>query len=302
MLSSLLATVAAVAVGAAVVAQQRATHEVGVGGSRQGLMAAVWRRPWWRAGTAASVGASVLQAAALATGPVVVVQALIAAAVAWAAVIEAVVARRRPERATVAGVLLAVAGPVAVVVLLGPVTADGPPAAGPFAALPLIGGVVLAGAGLLWARRRPGAAGAPGLALACGVGYGLAAVLLAALARAAGTDPTGAVTDPVLWAGAVGLVVVGPASFVLSQHALARARRAGPTMTVILLADPLTAAVCGAAWFGEHVALDAAGTTGIVVAVLVAVAGIRLLTAGERAVIREPVRSPRRSTSTTGAP
>ncbi|MEJ2886509.1 hypothetical protein [Actinomycetospora aeridis] len=269
MLAVLLALASAAAAGAAVVAQQRATHELG-GAADHRLL----RRPWWLAGTGASVVASALQAVALAQGAVVVVQALLATAVAWTTVGESLLARRMPGRGPLLGVGLAMLGPLLVVVLIGSVTGSGVvDLASTPVVLSLLGVAVVVAAGLAWARRRPGAAGALGLALACGAGYGLAASLLAVLAR----DPGAVLTDPQHALAAVLLLVVGPGAFVLSQRALARARRAGPVVTVILLADPLVATAIGATWFGERLALDAPTTLGVVLAAGLAVVGVRLL-------------------------
>lgn len=274
MLAEVLAVGSAVAAGSAVVAQQRATHELGAADRR------LLRRPWWLAGTGASVVASLLQAVALASGAVVVVQALLATAVAWTTVGEALLARRLPGRGPMLGVLLAMLGPLLVVVLLGPVEAA---ASAPvdLIGLPVAASVLgvgaAAGGGLWWARHRPGPPGALGLALACGVGYGLGASLLAVLARDVARDPGAALTDPQLVLAGLLLLLVGPAAFVASQRALARARRAGPVVTVILLADPLAATVIGAVWFSERVALDAPTTAGIVLAAGLAVFGVRLL-------------------------
>lgn len=273
MIAEVLAVASAAAAGAAVVAQQRATHELGGTADRRLL-----GRPWWLAGTGASVVASALQAVALAQGAVVVVQALLATAVAWTTVGESLLARRLPGRRVLLGVGLAMLGPIAVVLLLGPVTADTEVdlVSAPVL-LSLVGVGVVVVAGLAWARQRPGPPGALGLALACGAGYGLAASLLALLAREVARDPGAALTDPQLALAAVLLLVVGPAAFVASQRALARARRAGPVVTVILLADPLVATVIGATWFGERIALDAPTTVGIVLAAALAVVGVRLL-------------------------
>lgn len=273
MLAEVLALGSALAAGTAVVAQQRAAHELG--GADHRLLG----RPWWLAGTGASVLASLLQAAALTDGAVVVVQALVATAIAWTAIGEAVLERRRPSRRVVLGVVLAVAGPLLVVVLLG-TTGSGATTvalASPTVLATLAGAAALVAAGLGWARRSPGPPGAVGLALACGVGYGVAASLLAVLARAVATDPGPVLADPQLVVAAILLVLVGPTSFVLSQRALARARRAGPVVTTILLADPLTATVAGVAWFGERIALDVAAAGGLVLAVGLAVLGVRLL-------------------------
>lgn len=277
MLAVVLAGGSALAAGTAVVAQQRGAHELG------GVDPRLLRRPWWLAGTGASVVASLLQALALAEGAVVVVQALLATAVAWTAVGEALLARRVPGRGVLLGVALAVAGPLLVVVLVGPVTttAGTVDLAAPPALASLAGIAVVAVLGVALARRRRGPPGALGLALSCGVGYGLAASLLAVLARALTRDPRVAFTDPDLALVGVLLLVVGPAAFVTSQRALARARRAGPVLTTILLADPLTATALGAAWFGERVALDATVLSGLVVAVGLAVLGTRLLDPGQ---------------------
>jgi len=278
-LSGVLAVGSAVAAGAAVVAQQRAAHELGAADRR------LLGRPWWLAGTGASVVASLLQAAALAGGAVVVVQALLATAVAWTAVGEALLGRRRPSRGVVLGVALAVAGPLLAVLLLGPVDVRPTTATDPVGVvLTLLGAGAVAAAGLAWARCRPGPPGAVGLALACGVGYGFGASLLAVLARAV---VTGGALDLPLALAALLLALVGPAAFVASQHALARARRAGPVVTTILLADPLTATVVGAVWFREHIALTPPAAGGVVLAIALSVAGVRLLDpapepAGER--------------------
>ncbi|MHC1563285.1 hypothetical protein ACR9E3_30385 [Actinomycetospora sp. C-140] len=293
MLAEVLAVGSAVAAGSAVVAQQRAAHELG--GADHRLL----RRPWWLAGTGASVLASLLQAAALADGAVAVVQALLATAVAWAAVGEALLARRMPGPGVVLGVVLAVAGPLLVALLLGPATTGATTVdltAGPVLA-GLAGVGVVALGGLAVARRRPGPPGALGLALTCGVGYGLAASLLALVVRALVRDPGGALTDPQLVVAGALLVLVGPGAFALSQRALARARRAGPVVTTILLVDPLAATTIGAAWFGETVALDGSSAVAVVLAVALAALGVRLLDPAPRVL---PAHG--ESTSTTPGP
>lgn len=274
MISAALALASAIAAGAAVVAQQRATHQLG--GADRRLLGS----PWWLAGTGASVVAVGLQAVALRNGPLGMVQALLSGAVAWAALGEALLARRVPPRATVLGVALAVAGTGTVAVLLHSATSTG--AEGAHSAVPVVAPVaavaVLVALGLWWTQHHPGAGGSPGLAVACGAGYGLAASLLAVLARTLPTDLGGALGDPRLILATVALVVVGPTAFVLSQHALARAHHAGPPMTIILLADPVVATATGVVWFGEHVALDPPILVGLVLAVGVSITGTLLLT------------------------
>ncbi|WP_328307848.1 hypothetical protein [Actinomycetospora sp. NBC_00405] len=274
MLAVASAVVSAVAAGVAVVAQQRAAHELG-GADRRLL-----RSRWWLAGTGASVLAVALQAAALSNGPLGMVQALLAGAVAWAAIGETLLVRRVPPPATVLGMGLAVAGTGSLAVLLNSATTTDP--GGPHSQIPVGAPVaavaVLVVLGLWWTQRHPGAAGAPGLALACGAGYGLAAALLAVLARALPADLGGALGDPTLILAAVTLVIVGPTAFVLSQHALARAHHAGPPMTLILLADPVVATATGAVWFGEHVSLDPPTLVGVLLGLGASITGTLLLT------------------------
>jgi len=274
MLAAASAVASAVAAGAAVVAQQRAAHKLG--GADHRLL----RSPWWLAGTGASVVAVGLQAAALSSGPLGMVQALLAGAIAWAAIGEALLARRAPPPATVLGVALAVAGTGSVAVLLHSATTtdpEGPHSQVPVGA-PVAAVAVLVALGLWWTQRHPGAAGAPGLALACGAGYGLAAALLAVLARSLPADLGGAPGDPRVIVAAVTLVIVGPTAFALSQHALARAHHAGPPMTIILLADPLVATATGAVWFGEQVSLDPPILVGVVLGLGASITGTLLLT------------------------
>src|SRR3954449_465199 len=254
------AALAALAMGLASACQHHATGQVDRRAFlHPGLVLALGRRPWWLAGTAASVTGLGLQVAALSAGSIIVVQTVLVSCLAWTLLGECLFARVLPTRRAVSGIALAGAGLVGVLLALRPTVAPRalvPP--GGAVALVVGGCAAVAAAGLLIAARNtgraralaPGAAAPPSgrliaarttgrtrvlaLAVTAGTGYGLTAALLKIVGeelQGGGTRPLG---HPALYAA----LRVGGAAVLLSQNTLQSGRRAAPAIAVMMAVDP----------------------------------------------------------------
>ncbi len=249
------AVTAAALLGSASVAQQRATLSVptfAAGDPR--LVAALMRRPWWWAGTMASLGGLALQVLALSLGPMILVQSTMTSSIVSTTIAEWAIMRRRPPVRACAGMLLTTAGLVGVLLALSPT--PGPVGAGPLTTSTL----VLAGtcaatiaAVTAWARRRHGTAEALGLAVGTGLGYGVTAIEL----KSVGTQLALGWFVPLAHPAFYIALVLGPFSILLSQNALQQGRLVTAVVSLILIVDPLVGLAAGTIWFGERVSVTA---------------------------------------------
>lgn len=262
------ALVAALLLGVSSVAQRRGMRPAGRDGdaSSPGLFTSVVASPWWWLGTAASIGGLLLQFLALSIGSLIVVQTTMVSSVAATTLAERLLLGRRPGRAGWAGAALMATGLGGVLWTLSPtVSQSAVPSSGVMAALGLVGlGAVAAAA----VRARLAARGGLVLAGATGLGYGITAVALKAVGAQLADGWAVPLAHPAFWVAAV----LGPASVLLSQHALHRARRVAAAVGLMVVVDPLVGIVAGAAWFGERFAtsptalLLATGAAGAVMA------------------------------------
>ena len=293
------AALAALAMGLASACQHHATGQVDDRAFlHPGLVLALVRRPWWLAGTAASVTGLGLQVAALAAGSIVVVQTVLVSCLLWTLVGECLFARTLPTRRTVSGVALAGAGLVGVLLALRPAVAPRavPPPGG---AVALVVGAcaVLAAIGLLVAARSAGRTRVLGLAVTAGIGYGLTAALLKTVGGELRQGWTAPLAHPALY----GAALVGGAAVLLSQNTLQSGRRAAPAVAVMMTADPVVGLATGVLWFGEELVTTPAtllGASAGAVAVIVGLTVAHPADHGAAAVSPSPTRrvpgSPRR--------
>ncbi|MEU3825631.1 DMT family transporter [Streptomyces sp. NPDC029080] len=265
-----LALLAALSNASASVLQRRAAvQEPDRGGGAQSALrrlAGLLRRPSWLLGTGLLALSSVLQAGALATGSLSLVQPLLAAELLFTLAVGSVVFRRRPDIRTWLA-FAALAGGLALFLLAAAPT-PGRPTARPGAWLP--GGCgALAAVVLLALAARPvrGASRAALLGLASAVTFATTAALLKEAVGRLAHGPAAMFTHWSLYAtGAAGLV-----AFLLLQGALA-AGSLTASQPALTLGDALTSVVLGWVLFDETIRLG--------LHVLPEVIGIALIGAG----------------------
>jgi drug/metabolite transporter (DMT)-like permease len=211
----------------------------------------ITRRPGWLAGLALAGGGSTLHATALVLAPLSVVQPLGVLAVPIAVLLTAMRTDRRPAPGVVVGVLLSIAG-VAVFVgaAAGTAVSSPPPDQATLIASLVVAGVVLALAGLGFARS--GWIRCVACATAGAAAFGLVSALVRAVSQSVIAGDVGPFELPVLAAvaGIAAAVLVGGW---LVQQAFA----SGPPEVVIAcltVVDPIVAVLLGAVLLGEGAA------------------------------------------------
>jgi len=248
LLSVLLAVLAAVANATGSVLQRAGARHQPEGSrlSRRMLLHLV-TQPAWICGVLAMLGGLVLQAAALATGPIVVIQTILISELAFVLVLSSIVFRTRLP----AGEWAALAGLGAgVALLLYSFAPAGGSALDVGAWTWILGcGVTLAAVAIMvvLGYRRAHAARASCLGIAAGMWFGFTAVLVAGITASFEHGFAGVFAAWQTYA----MLVAGPAGFFLLQNAL----RSGPLVASqpgLTLANPLVALGWGVAVFGEQ--------------------------------------------------
>lgn len=250
MVLTVLLAVLAAAANAAGSVLQRAGARHQPEGSRLSV-SMLWHlvaQPVWICGVLAMLGGLVLQAAALAMGPIVVIQTILMSELAFVLVLSSLVFRTRmPAREWVA---LAGLGAGVALLLYSLAPADGS-ALGVRAATWLLGcAATLAAVATMvvlgW--RREHASRAAFLGIAAGMWFGFTAVLVAGITASFKHGFSGVFMAWQTYA----MMVAGPTGFFLLQNAL----RAGPLVASqpgLTLANPLLALGWGVAVFDEQV-------------------------------------------------
>ncbi|WP_433040340.1 DMT family transporter [Dactylosporangium sp. CS-033363] len=210
-----------------------------------------WRDPRWRTGIILDGAGALLQAVALATGPVILVQPCLVLALPVALLTAWRLGAARPSGVQYGSCALIVAGLAAFFLLVGD-PGDADPLRLP-TTLVTAGSLLVAGTLVLsLARRFTAKARATALGLIAGCSAGLAAVLLDAVAAAWHQLGRGALTDA---DALVATALLGPAaaaSFILLQLAFA-ADGLGVGYPADLIANPITAVLLGALLLHEEI-------------------------------------------------
>ena len=206
------------------------------------------RQPAWILGVLATLGGLVLQAAALATGPIVLIQTILISELGFVLMLSSLVFRTRmPTREWVA---LAGLG-AGVALLLYSLRPEGGSALGVRAPVWILAsGVTLAAVAFTVHRgtRLEHASRAAHLGIAAGMWFGFTAVLVSGITAAFAAGFSGVFAAWQTYA----MLVAGPTGFFLLQNAL----RAGPLVASqpgLTLANPLVALGWGVAVFDENV-------------------------------------------------
>jgi hypothetical protein len=235
---------------------------------RPGLLLLLMRRPWWLLGIVGELGGFATHAFALRSGPLTVVQMLLASSLVFSVGTVHLRSGRWPSAATWAAVIAVVAGIGSFVALTAPALAhsQGQPSGAALAALGL-GGFALpyAGGGLASHGRRR--------ALLLAVGAGLAdagvAVVTMAFTHSLSHGVTGMLTSWPAYALAIG----GPCSLLLTQTAY-QAGFPMVSLPVITVVSPMAALAVGAGLLGETTRLNLLTGAGVGLAVLVTAVGL----------------------------
>jgi hypothetical protein len=229
------------------------------------LLVRLLQRPIFLFGGLADAAGTGFHAAALAFGPLALVQPLLVSGLVMAVPYEAALDRHRPNRRELVGVALAAAGLGTFVAVAAPAPGVTVPAA---RALVTIGAVIVVGVAgcLLAALHAPQMARATLLGIASGALYALSAALAKICVNRIAETGLGVLLDPHLYA----LSVVGIAAVVLNQNAFQAGNLAGP-LTGIALTDPLVSIAIAGFAFHEQLSLD--GFDGVIVAFAVAIMG-----------------------------
>lgn len=251
--SILLALVAAFLFACGSAAQQVEAAGVDEGSS---LIAELIRRPRWWLGLVGDLGGYAFQAWALALGPVLVVQPLIVAALLFALPISALLGHTRvTAREWTWAAILAVA--LAAFLIAGRPTDGVPDAPGDtwLPALIAVGVVAAATTGIGLVRTLPGSARALSFGVAAGALFGVATVLTKPVLTSYEHAEFVANTVRLLtdWRLYV-LVLCGIGAMYLQQRAFQPAPISA-SLPAITLAEPICAAVLGAAVLQESVTL-----------------------------------------------
>ncbi|CAL9592970.1 hypothetical protein SUDANB58_05274 [Streptomyces sp. enrichment culture] len=289
-LSVLLSLVSAVAYAGGAIVQERVAE------SSPERQYAPLRRPGWWAAIALNGFGGLLHVAALAYGPLSLVQPLGALTIVFALPMAALFVNRRAGAAAWRGALMATVGLAGLLSLVGTSDGQSPTASERVAVVLVTGGAVVALMVAGRAAHRHAAVRGMLLATASGIAFGMSSVFTKLVA----VDWTGGVTAADLPSLAV-IGVFATSGMLLSQASYKGAGLTAPLATLTVV-NPVLAAAVGITLFGETFRY---GTTGTVLALgcgVVAAGGLILLTteriartrweAGTRAAAPAPAGAP----------
>jgi drug/metabolite transporter (DMT)-like permease len=228
-------------------------------------------RPRWVAGISMLVLGFLLQAIALANGPVALVQPIVATELAFAIPIAIWRRHRRPDSREWAGIAFVISGVSVFLAAASPVAGITQPSGADWllVLVPAGGAVALA---VLLARARRDSRRATLLGVAAGVSFALLAVLTKAVTHQLGQGVGGTFRSWQIYL----LVGLGILALVVSQSAY----QAGPlalSMPAIATVEPVVAVVLGDTLFEEQARLGGAALALEASAALVALVGLAML-------------------------
>ena len=276
------AVLAAWCVAAGAAAQERPAADTTATRRRQHLVTLMRRRRWWAGVGLTGIG-MVLHLAALSTAPLVLIQPLGVSGLLVAVWLAARWRGRRITAAELAGGIAVSIGLVGLVLVLPHrTTAETPTGIG--IAVSVLTVLALAGLAAAVGPRLGTRARAAGSALAAGACFGVTAALARAVAIAVSHDPAALWH----WRTAAG-VVTAVTGAVLLQDAY-RAGHFALSYAVLLLSDPLVAAVIGVSVMGEAMPLEPAASLALAASALAVAVGVVTLAGSARS--GRPVNNP----------
>ena len=240
---------------------------------RPRLLLLLVRRPWWLLGIGVELGGFATHALALRTGPLTIVQMVVASSLLFSVATVRLWSDRRLSWTAWAAVLAVIAGIASFVALASPAGADAavpgvPGQAGLAAGCLAICAVPLATAGLAAAGSRRAIL----LAVAAGLADAAIAVVTMAFSHVVSGGLTGMAGS---WA-TYALMLGGPCSLLLTQTAY-QAGRPMITLPVIAVVTPVASLAAGNLLLGESAQLGVLSGTVVALAVLVTSAGLVVL-------------------------
>jgi drug/metabolite transporter (DMT)-like permease len=268
------ALIAAVLYGTGAALQQRqAAAAPSQAAGRPRLLLLLVQRPWWLLGIGVELGGFATHAVALRTGPLTIVQMLVASSLLFSVATVRVWSGRRLGWAAWAAVLAVIVGIGSFVVLASPAGGDAgaPGGAGPAglaAAVLAACAVPLAAVGLAAAGRRRAVL----LAVAAGLADAGIAVVTMAFSHVVSSGLAGLAGS---WA-TYALMLGGPCSLLLTQTAY-QAGRPMITLPVVAVVTPVASLAVGNLLLGESAQLGVLSGAAAVAAVLVTSAGLVVL-------------------------
>jgi hypothetical protein len=247
---------------------------------RPRLLLLLARRPWWLLGMGVELGGFAAHAVALRTGPLTIVQMLVASSLLFSVAMVRLWSGRRLGWAAWGAVLAVIAGIASFVALASPAGGDAGAAgesgsAGLAAACLVTCAVPLAAAGLAAAGNRRAVL----LAMAAGMADAGTAVVTMAFSHAVSGGLAGLAGSWPVYA----LMLVGPCSLLLTQTAY-QAGRPMITLPVIAVVTPVASLATGNLLLGESARLGVLSGAVAALAVLATSAGLAVLarlTAGQ---------------------
>ena len=263
---------------------------------RPGLLLLLMRRPWWLLGIVAELGGFATHAFALRSGPLTVVQMLLASSLVFSVGTVHLRAGRWPSAATWAAVIAVVAGIGSFVCLTAPALAhsQGQPSGVALAALGLGGFALPFAVGGLASRGRR-------RALLLAVGAGLAdagvAVVTMAFTHSLSHGVSGMLTSWPTYALAIG----GPCSLLLTQTAY-QAGFPMISLPVITVVSPMASLAVGVGLLGETTRLNLLTGAGVGLAVLVTTVGLVTLARTGSVPPAQPAAQPTTGNRPSGSP
>jgi drug/metabolite transporter (DMT)-like permease len=270
---------AGIALGAAAVTswgtalQQRAAQATARESGRASVLVRLVHDPGWLFSLVLIVAGFGLYLLALSLSTLILAQPLMLSGVVFGSLFSARLARRRLDRAILAGAMLCGLGLALFLAAARPVAPlDGPGLSGPRWPMAAAAAIALV-AGAAGAATR-GLVRSMSLAAATGLLFGLNAAFAKLIAGQLGQGWT----EPVRHWPLYVMAVAAPTGFVLSQQAMRFSRLLAPVNAVISSLDPLTAVAIGALTFGERIRTGPADLLGEVAAGLLLAAGILLVT------------------------
>lgn len=267
-----LAVIFAVASAAAYAAGAVVQERLAADAERQPVLALLRRGRWWFAvGLNAAGGA--LHVAALAYGPLSLVQPLGVLTLVLALPMGAALVGRRVSAEQWRGAGLTVAGLAVLLLLIAPATGTGVLDANRATALAVTAAVVVAALMIGARAARPPVARSLLYATASGIAFAVASALTQTVTLRAAEEGAGALLSPLALALA-GMAVGG---LLLSQVAY-RDSGLGAPLATVTLANPIASAVIGMALLGEQFTGGARGAIVALGAAAVASAGVVHLT------------------------
>ncbi|WP_433074259.1 DMT family transporter [Dactylosporangium sp. CA-052675] len=226
------------------------------------------RRPRWLLGWVPEGAGTGLQAYALSSAPLALIEPLLISGLFMAIPLAATLNRRRVYRRDFGVVALGGAGLVAFLIAAHPRPGVSEPSRAAWLGVALWAGPALVVC-LTTAWRSSGAMRGALLGVATGLLYGLGASLLKTVTAQLARDPAGVFLRPELYA----LAVVGGFAVVLNQHAFQSGRIAVP-LTAITIVDPFAGVLIGVTAFQESLATGWVSITVQVIGVLAMAGGI----------------------------